>query len=193
MWWLEPSRTSWSLALQDPTVYLDLTHLDAEHVKARFPRIHDTCLKYTLTSPTDLIPIRPAAHYAMGGVRTDLEGRTTLPNLYAAGEAASTGVHGANRLASNSLLEGLVFGARAGKKMQEELQAGGAKDNEPRAAFSNGPVETGTEDVICEIQDLMWQDVGIVRTAAGLSGQFNAWEKSARDLPVLEPGEAGKR
>ena len=153
---------------KDPTVYLDLTHLDAEHVKARFPRIHDTCLKYNIDITTDLIPIRPAAHYAMGGVRTDLEGRTTLPNLYAAGEAASTGVHGANRLASNSLLEGLVFGARAGKKMQEELQAGGAKNNEPRAAFSNGPVETGTEDVICEIQDLMWQDVGIVRTATGL-------------------------
>ena len=99
---------------KEPVVYLDLTHLNAAHLQARFPRIHATCLQYNIDITTDMIPIRPAAHYAMGGVRTDLDGRTTLPGLYAAGEAAATGVHGANRLASNSLLEGLVFGARAG-------------------------------------------------------------------------------
>src|SRR5207249_9538035 len=93
---------------KDPVVYLDLTHLKASHVKARFPRIYSTCFQYNIDIATDLIPIRPAAHYAMGGVRTDLQGRTSLPALYAAGEAATTGVHGANRLASNSLLEGLV-------------------------------------------------------------------------------------
>ena len=99
--------------IKDPIVYLDLTHLDADHVKKRFPRIYATCMEYNIDITMDLIPIRPAAHYAMGGVRTDLDGRCTLPGLYAAGEAAATGVHGANRLASNSLLEGLVFGARA--------------------------------------------------------------------------------
>src|SRR5262249_1102614 len=114
---LEVSRT------KDPVVYLDLTHLDAEHVKSRFPRIYATCLQYNIDITTELIPIRPAAHYAMGGVKTDLDGRTTLAGLYAAGEAAATGVHGANRLASNSLLEGLVFGARAGNAMREELRA----------------------------------------------------------------------
>ena len=91
-------------------------------MKSGFPRIYATCLQYNIDITTDLIPIRPAAHYAMGGVRTDLEGRATLPGLYAAGEAAATGVHGANRLASNSLLEGLVFGARAGSKMRDELR-----------------------------------------------------------------------
>ncbi|HET8823622.1 MAG TPA: L-aspartate oxidase, partial [Terriglobales bacterium] len=103
---------------KDPVVYLDLTDLDPEHIKKRFPRIYSTCMQYNIDITSELIPIRPAAHYAMGGVRTDLNGRTTLPALYAAGEAAGTGVHGANRLASNSLLEGLVFGARAGRKMR---------------------------------------------------------------------------
>ena len=98
-------------------VYLDLTGLDPEHVKKRFPRIFSTCLKYNIDITADLVPIRPAAHYAMGGVATDLHGATSLPGLFAAGEVASTGVHGANRLASNSLLEGLVFGARAASAM----------------------------------------------------------------------------
>ncbi len=153
---------------KDPVVYLDLTHLDAQHVKKRFPRIYATCLQYNIDITTDFIPIRPAAHYVMGGLRTDLEGRATLPGLYAAGEAAGTGVHGANRLASNSLLEGLVFGARAGKTMCKELRSAPASPERPRAAYSNGPVDTCTEEVIHEIQDLMWTDVGIVRTGSGL-------------------------
>src|SRR6266480_3865807 len=82
---------------KDPIVYLDLTHLNEKHVKTRFPRIYATCMQYNIDITMDLIPIRPAAHYSMGGVRTDLEGRTKLPGLYAAGEAAATGVHGANR------------------------------------------------------------------------------------------------
>ncbi len=167
---------------QDPTVYLDLKHLDAARVRARFPRIRETCLQYNLDIATDLIPIRPAAHYAMGGVRTDLEGRTNLPGLYAAGEAASTGVHGANRLASNSLLEGLVFGARAGKKMQEELRTPRPAKRPPQAAVSNGPVASGTEDAIRQIQDWMWQDVGIVRTAAGLKRAIECLENMSPRL-----------
>jgi L-aspartate oxidase len=103
-------------------VYLDMTGLDADYVRKRFPRIYSTCQTFGLDIATDLIPVRPAAHYIMGGVKTDLHGRTTLPGLYAAGETAGTGVHGANRLASNSLLEGLVFGARCGAAMAEEVQ-----------------------------------------------------------------------
>ncbi len=155
-------------AAKDPIVYLDLTHLDADHVKARFPRIYATCLQYNIDITTELIPVRPAAHYAMGGVRTDLEGRCTLPGLYAAGEAAAAGVHGANRLASNSLLEGLVFGARAGGAMRNELRQTSPNHAQLQRAVSNGPVGPATEEVIREIQDLMWQDVGIVRTGAGL-------------------------
>jgi L-aspartate oxidase len=155
---------------KDPVVYLDLTHLDAAHLEKRFPRIYATCLRYNIDITTDLIPIRPAAHYAMGGVRTDLEGRATLPGLYAAGEAAATGVHGANRLASNSLLEGVVFGARAGSKMRDELRRPPAKvETKPRAAYSNGPVDAGVEELVKEIQDVMWQDVGIVRERRGLT------------------------
>jgi len=154
---------------KDPVVYLDLTHLDEQHVKSRFPRIHATCLQHNIDIATDLIPIRPAAHYSMGGVRTDLDARTSLPGLYAAGEAASTGVHGANRLASNSLLEGLVFGARAGMKMRDELRKHPAKSKPGvRSAYSNGPVEAGAEEVVREIQDLMWRDAGIVRTREGM-------------------------
>jgi L-aspartate oxidase len=154
---------------KDPVVYLDLTHLDAAHLEKRFPRICATCMRYNVDITTDLIPIRPAAHYAMGGVRTDLEGRATLPGLYAAGEAAATGVHGANRLASNSLLEGLVFGARAGARMRDELRRPPAKlEPKPHAAYSNGPVDAGLEELVHEIQDLMWQDVGIVREGRGL-------------------------
>jgi len=98
-------------------VTLDLRHLDPEHVRIRFPRIAATCARYGLDLTRDPIPVTPAAHYVMGGVATDLHGRSALPGLYAAGETAGTGVHGANRLASNSLLEGLVFGARAAEAM----------------------------------------------------------------------------
>jgi L-aspartate oxidase len=152
---------------KEPVAYLDLTHLDADHLRQRFPRIYSTCLKYNVDITTDLIPIRPAAHYAMGGVRTDLEGRTNVPGLFAAGEVAATGVHGANRLASNSLLEGLVFGARAGKAMSSELRAASKHEHRGLAA-SNGPIETGVEDLISQVQDLMWREVGIVRDGKGL-------------------------
>jgi L-aspartate oxidase len=98
-------------------VYLDMTAKSAEFLQKRFPRIYATCLSYGLDLATDMAPVCPAAHYMMGGVKTDLWGRSSLPGLYAAGETADTGVHGANRLASNSLLEGLVFGARSGQAM----------------------------------------------------------------------------
>ena len=154
---------------KDPVVYLDLTHLDEAHVRRRFPRIYKTCMQYNVDITTELIPIRPAAHYAMGGVRTDLDGRSSLPGLYAAGEAAGTGVHGANRLASNSLLEGLVFGARAGKKMRNELKAPAARvTGLPPAAYSNGPLSVPVDASINELQTLMWNQVGIVRNANGL-------------------------
>ncbi len=125
----------------DPEVFLDMTHLRKKHLDQRFPRIYETCLKYNLDITSDLIPIRPAAHYAMGGVRTDLDGRTSIDGLYAAGEVACTGVHGANRLASNSLLEGLVFGARAAHAMHDDVKGcpilraakGGSVTSEPEA------------------------------------------------------------
>src|SRR5207302_2653406 len=98
-----------------PNVYLDLRHLDPALVRRRFPGIAKVCQGFGLDITTDLIPIRPGAHYMMGGVTVDAEGRTTIPDLWAAGEVTSSGLHGANRLASNSLLEGLVFGAACGR------------------------------------------------------------------------------
>ena len=168
---------------KDPMVYLDLTHLEAEHVKKRFPRIYATCMEYNIDITSELIPIRPAAHYAMGGVRSDLEGRSNIVGLYSAGEAAATGVHGANRLASNSLLEGLVFGARAGKRMRDDLKQPHTKPkNEPRTTASNTAGDTGIKQVVGEIQDLMWQDVGIVRAESGLKHAIDRLEKFSTQL-----------
>jgi L-aspartate oxidase len=162
---------------KDPFVYLDLTHMNAARVQKRFPRIYATCMKHNIDITEDVIPVRPAAHFSIGGVRTDLNGKTSLAGLYAAGETAATGVHGANRLASNSLLEGLVYGARTGKAMRGELEdarkpAGGQK----KAASQNGPVDAGIEELIGQIQDIMWKNAGIVRTRSGLQEAIQALE-----------------
>ncbi len=175
--------------LADPVVYLDMTHLNSDRVAARFPRIHSTCLQYNIDIGTDLIPVRPAAHYAMGGVRTDLQGRTSLPGLYAAGEVACTGVHGANRLASNSLLEGLVYGARAAACMREETQHLAAKPNQPackpaKPAPGSG-VERNPEEVIRAVRDLAWKNIGIVRSRSGLQQAIEQLEKWRSCLPAM--------
>ena len=149
---------------EDPFVYLDLTHLDAAHLRERFPRIYHTCQKYGVDITTKPVPIRPAAHYAMGGVRTDLEGRTSIARLFAAGETACTGVHGANRLASNSLLEGVVFGARAGRAMGEF--SGASREKLAATALAGG--RSLREETATAIKNLMWDDVGIVRSGESL-------------------------
>jgi L-aspartate oxidase len=144
-----------------PHVYLDLSHRGADFIRHRFPRVYDTCLRHGVDLGAGPAPIAPAAHYAMGGVRTDLDGRTSLPRLFAAGEAACTGVHGANRLASNSLLEGVVFGARAGRAMREISAA--------RSAAAHTPPETQPGGLPqLEIQRIAWEKCGIIRDADGL-------------------------
>jgi L-aspartate oxidase len=170
--------------LKEPVVYLDLTHLKSDHIRARFPRIYETCLKYNVDLTVDQVPVRPAAHYLMGGIRTDLHGRSRLPGLYAAGEAACTGVHGANRLASNSLLEGLVFGARAAVAMVKEAKQAARPAAEPERRVSGGSTDAnGTESFICNIQQLMWNKVGIVRTRQGLTEAIQQLQTSAQQLP----------
>ena len=158
-------------------VYLDMTELDEAQVKKRFPRIYSTCLNYNIDITADLVPIRPAAHYAMGGVATDLNGASTLRGLYAAGEVASTGVHGANRLASNSLLEGLVFGARAAAAMIAERREFKpplpGKVPSPHVGHStpwpesktchDEPVRVSAQKCIDEVRSTLWSNVGIIR------------------------------
>lgn len=170
----------------DAVVYLDLTHLPAERVRSRFPRIYKTCLQYNIDIATDLIPVRPAAHYAMGGVKTDLDGRTTLPGLYAAGECACTGVHGANRLASNSLLEGLVFGARAARTLAEECsEAPKAISQKPSPAADPPEDLERAEAVIRKVQAAMWRDVGVVRKGSRLRDVISELELLRAEIPPV--------
>ena len=154
------------------TIYLDMTALDARYLMNRFPKIYDTCLRYGLDLTTDMLPVSPAAHYCMGGVRTDLEGRASLPGLYAAGEVACTGVHGANRLASNSLLEGLVFGARAGRAAARdhavETTASVREGTDATSEMNDlSEVGRGRGDIALAVRKrvrrLMWERVGILR------------------------------
>jgi L-aspartate oxidase len=167
----------------DPVVYLDLTHLDSDHVRKRFPRIYDTCLRYNLDIGVDLLPVRPAAHYAMGGVRSDLEGRTSVTGLYAAGEVACTGVHGANRLASNSLLEGIVFGARAAQAMRNQPRADAVRDRSNSQSAAVPQASKGVDREIARIRELMWNNVGVVRSGDSLRHAIADLEKMTSELP----------
>jgi L-aspartate oxidase len=147
-------------------VYLSLQLLDPRYVHQRFPLIARACTRAGLDLARDPIPIGPAAHYVMGGVLTDLDGRTTMPRLFAAGEVACTGVHGANRLASNSLLEGLVFGARAGRTMRQQvLMPFGGPQLEVARSRVKPSVPSGDEG---DIPDLLWRNVGLFRDGARL-------------------------
>ena len=151
-------------------VYLDMRHVHGIDLAARFPGISAFLAHYGLDLSRDLIPVRPAAHYLMGGIRTDLYGRTTLAGLYAAGEAACTGVHGANRLASNSLLEGLVFGARAAHSMLDDASplAHAAPDPGPAPMPLPATEEERVENLIAALQASMWANAGLLREAPSL-------------------------
>jgi L-aspartate oxidase len=146
-------------------------------VQKHFPRIYETCMAHNVDITEDVIPVRPAADYSMGGVRADLDGKTNVARLYAAGEVAANGVHGASRLPSNALPEGLVCGARAGRAMREVKKSASAARGEPKTAYSNGPVDAGMEELIRQIQDLMWKEVGIVRTRVGMQKAIKSLEE----------------
>jgi len=144
-----------------PCVFLDVKRLGVDFLRSRFPRIYETCMRFGVDLAKDMAPVHPAAHYAMGGIRTDLCGKTSLPRLYAAGEAACTGVHGANRLASNSLLEGVVFGAIAGAAMRE--LAGSPLPEAPPLREPLFPsIEAG------DLRGLAWERCGVIRNGAEL-------------------------
>ena len=152
-------------------VFLDLRHLDPAGVRARFPTIARVCTQFELDIAEQLIPVRPSAHYMIGGMRVDLDARTSLDRLYACGECTCSGLHGANRLGSNSLLEGLVFGSRAGHAAGLRAAANG-HDVQPRHIHSDLPSGDADQldlgDVSNALKSLMWRSAGIERDEDGL-------------------------
>lgn len=164
-------------------VYLTMSHLPAAMVRARFPVIAEFCREVGLDLATDRLPVGPAAHYVMGGVTTDLDGRTSVPGLFAAGEVACTGVHGANRLASNSLLEGLVFGGRAGQAMaQWRENAWTPEATEPivEPIADAAPASPVLADDV--VRDAMWRFGGVYRESSGLAEASALLSAGARDV-----------
>ena len=159
-------------------VYLDLSHLDPTMVRERFPGMAAICGQFGLDLARDRIPVRPGAHYMIGGVKVDEMGRTDIPGLFAAGEVTSSGLHGANRLASNSLLEGLVYGARAGEAAAAEVLAEGSRGDDefhvppiaqPKVSADGGDAGLDLADIRNSLRSLMWRHVGVERSGDSLA------------------------
>ncbi|MEN6458490.1 MAG: L-aspartate oxidase [Thermoguttaceae bacterium] len=176
-----------------PNVYLDLNHLDPVRVLARFPTIAAVCAEFDLDITRDRIPVRPGAHYMMGGVSVDIDGRTTVPNLWAAGEVTASGFHGANRLASNSLLEAAVFGVYAGRGASQAAAA--LRDNFTASIITNPRAETPAEplnlaDIRNSLQSLMWRNVGVLREGQSLveaQETIERWCRYVLPRPLTDP------
>lgn len=178
-------------------VYLDITHHDKKYLEKRFPTIFKTCLEYGLDISSEVIPISPSAHFMIGGVQTDLDGSTSISGFFAAGEAAACGVHGANRLASNSLLEGLVFGARAGTRMRKFHPPTEPNEAPLRKLILDGLKKGGTnfQDAIVKkdritLAEAVWKHVGIIRSEASLTealGLLDRWKDVPNDGKMTPP------
>jgi L-aspartate oxidase len=174
-------------------VYLDLRHFDKERFAKRFPLINEICDSFDIDIKRDLIPVRPSAHYMIGGVKTDISAKTTLGNLYACGEIASAGLHGANRLGSNSLLEGLVFGKIAGQEASNRPGAGVSHIKHPLIKFEvshSNRTRLDTVDVRNSLRALMWRNVGITRTAQPLAEAqeiIRFWQRYVMDKTFDSP------
>lgn len=177
---------------QSACVYLTLAHLDAHYVRQRFPGIAKVCQSFGLDITQDAIPVRPGAHYMIGGALVDDQARTSLPGLWAAGEVTSSGLHGANRLASNSLLEGLVYGALAGRHASE------AALQDPTVSLSVLPIQNQMQvadpqeidlaDIRNSVRSLMWRHVGVQRTEQKLEEALQQLNRYSSYVLSHQPG-----
>ncbi|KJS47561.1 MAG: aspartate oxidase [Peptococcaceae bacterium BRH_c23] len=196
------ARAIWK-EMNQGLVYLDFRPIGQKRILERFPTIRQTCLKYGMDVLTRPLPVAPAAHYMMGGIATNSYGETSLPNLYAAGECACNGVHGSNRLASNSLLDGLVFGARIVEKIREKIEvkrpswegvlSPGGSLNLTGPGINKSVQPLKGQDLKNRIKDLMWDSVGILRDEAGLRKAkelLMAWEEDNVPACCVEDFEA---
>lgn len=171
-------------------VFVDITHKDKEWLENRFPNIYKTCLEYGIDMSKDYIPVAPAEHYCMGGIKVDVYGRTNIKGLFACGEAACNGIHGANRLASNSMLEGLVFGKKISGQVDEIISSQGADFhlNEVISRTDRVKKDIDSEELIVEIQKLMVEKAGIVRDEKALKEallRLDEIEEQVRDMEIV--------
>jgi L-aspartate oxidase len=181
------------VATKDTSVYLDLSDLDTDPHKL-FPGISRICRFFGIDIARDPVPVRPGAHYMVGGLNVDLDGRTSLPGLWAVGECASSGLHGANRMGSNSLLEGLVLGMRAGALAATETNGFDVISMTSRrtSELAKPPagVRVNLDDIIYSLKSLMWRQMGVVRDRAGLEdalAKLSFWARAVGDLGSSEP------
>ncbi|MEO0079904.1 MAG: FAD-binding protein, partial [candidate division WOR-3 bacterium] len=173
----------------DEFVLLDATHLPPERLRSRFPNIYQTCRSFGIDITIEPIPVVPAAHYVCGGIAVNSWSETSIPRLFAAGECACTGLHGANRLASNSLLEALVFADRAAERAQEVVRKAAPHPPSafrlPHSAFHIPP-----SDLRRRLRQLMWEKAGIVRSDAGLGTAAEEIAELASACPPSISAEA---
>ena len=201
------ARQLWRSVCKGAAVFLDARGPLGEEIAQRFPGVHELCRSHGIDPAVDLIPVTPAAHYHMGGIAVDPEGRSSRPGLWAAGEVAASGVHGANRLASNSLLEGLVFGPRAARSMIEAVASPRVRTKSTlatRAILSPSVPDPGSPslphpepqrmaeerlppDIILRIRTLMWEKVGVERDETGMREAIAELDQIDRDFRSQVP------
>jgi L-aspartate oxidase len=179
-----------------PCVYLDLSPIEPDRIRLRFPHIGKVCAEFGLDLTRDRVPVRPGAHYMVGGVTTDIDGRTSLPGLWAAGEVTSSGLHGANRLASNSLLEGVVFGLRCGRNASQvamsqpdTFSVPPIESHSPKAVHRSDE-QLDLTDIRNALRSLMWRSVGISRNETDLAAarqQLDFWANYVCRRDLSEP------
>jgi len=183
------------IATDDTNVYLDLSEVDRDPHQA-FPGISRICRFFGIDIARDPIPVRPGAHYLIGGIQVDLDGRSTIPGLWAVGECASTGLHGANRMGSNSLLEGLVLGQRCGQLAGESARSGGTRRSAPRRIVLPDPLEppkgmqVSIDDLTYSLKSLMWRDMGVERRGEKLADardRVDFWMRAVKSLGADRP------